>query len=224
MQFEIGKTYKIRHTRKGVFSFRVVNQCDEWVTGTIVDGKANAMMDYNEKFEGEDITVRKSFVTIIEEPAESAMDKLRRAASVAAALVAMVALSACGTTSAVSQMDLSRPIAKDEARIVIERDSSLLYFAAGSTVKVNGQKIATLGRGGSVAHDVKAGHVVLEASTPTAPGQFIVRFDAKPRQTYEFEVSPKSDALVLGSAFGLAGDAVNASISDTSGYFQLEMR
>lgn len=72
-------------------------------------------------------------------------------------------------------------------------------------------------------HDVKAGSNVLKVSTPTAFGQFVVRFDAKPQEVYNFTVSPKSDALLLGSAFGMAGDAVNATISDTSGYFQLEL-
>jgi len=136
---------------------------------------------------------------------------------------ATAVLAGCGTTPTDSGADLSRPIAKDESRIIIERDTSLLYLAAGAKVKINGQEAATLGRGGSVVRDVKSGRTVLEVSTPTAFGQFVVRFDAEPRKTYRFEVSPNRSALLIGSAFGVAGDVVNASISDASGYFQLEM-
>ena len=132
-------------------------------------------------------------------------------------------LSACGTTGTINPSAISAPIAKNEARITVTRDNSLLYLAATAKVTANGQQIASLGRGGSVVHDVKTGPNVLKVSTPMSFGQFVIRFDAKPQQVYNFTVSPKSDALLLGSAFGMAGDAVNAQISDTSGYFQLEL-
>ena len=93
-----------------------------------------------------------------------------------------------------------------------------------SHVKSNGVEIASLGRGGSVVRDVPKGANTLQVSTPTAFGQFVVRFDAKAQETYNFKVSPKGDALFLGSAFGMAGDAINAKISDTSGYFGLELQ
>lgn len=65
MTYEIGKIYKINHSRKGKFAIQVTRQCDEWVTGVIIQGMAKAMLDYNEKYEGEEITVRKSFCTIL---------------------------------------------------------------------------------------------------------------------------------------------------------------
>lgn len=133
-------------------------------------------------------------------------------------------LAACGTTQSISQAQINAPVPANHSRIVVQRNTSMLYFAAAATVKANGSEIASLGRGGGVTHDIRSGPLVLEISTPTAPGQFVVRLDAKPKQTYQFLVSPKSDALLLGSAFGIIGDAVNASISDTSGYFQLEMQ
>lgn len=138
-------------------------------------------------------------------------------------LSSIALLSACGTTSTASPSELSAPIAPDTARVVVERDNSMLFFAAAVTVEANGKKIASLGRGGSVAHDIPAGKAEIEVSTPTAPGQFVVIFDAAAGETYHFVTSPKNDALVLGSAFGIAGDAVRAQISDTSGYFQIEM-
>lgn len=66
-KLEIGKIYKVRHSRKGVFSLKVESIDDEWVIGQVYQGRANAMMDYNVKLEGDPITVRESFLTIIEE-------------------------------------------------------------------------------------------------------------------------------------------------------------
>lgn len=60
--FEVGKTYRIRHSRKGQFVFRVTGMNDEWVSGEIVSGVAKAMLDYNVREAGEDITVRRSFI------------------------------------------------------------------------------------------------------------------------------------------------------------------
>lgn len=70
MTFEIGKTYRISHSRKGIFSLRVTEVCDEWLSGIVVDGRAKAMMYYNEKGEGEPITMRKSFVHVLPDPNE----------------------------------------------------------------------------------------------------------------------------------------------------------
>lgn len=138
-------------------------------------------------------------------------------------LSAMALLTACGTTTAVTQNQLAQPIAKGQSRIIVERDKSLLYMGASATIKVNGQKTTNLGRGGSVSKDVQAGATTLEASAPFSFGQFVVRFDAKSQETYKFIVSPNKSQLFLGSAFGIAGDAVNAKINDASGYFTLEL-
>jgi len=63
MNFEEGKIYKVRHSRKGIFHLYVLNQDDTWLTGRIIKGHAKAMLEYNEKYVGDEITVRKSFLT-----------------------------------------------------------------------------------------------------------------------------------------------------------------
>ena len=62
VQVENGKTYNVHYSRKGKFALLVSSQCEEWISGTIVSGTALAMMDYNIKEAGEEITVRKSFL------------------------------------------------------------------------------------------------------------------------------------------------------------------
>lgn len=139
-------------------------------------------------------------------------------------ILAMSCLTACGTTDVVNGNAMYAPINRDEARIIVERDTSLLYLGAAADVEINGKQVASLGRGGKVIHDVQAGESKVRASTFGAFGSFSVRFDAKAGETYQFDLRPKTDALILGSAFGVVGDAVNAEIDDTSGYFELELK
>lgn len=62
----VGKTCAINHSRKGKFTMHVTADDDEWLTGTIVDGRARAMLPENEREIGEDITVRRSLIRSIE--------------------------------------------------------------------------------------------------------------------------------------------------------------
>lgn len=65
-EIEVGKQYVINSSRKGVFNGKLIHQNDEWATFEITSCKANAMMEYNVKYEGEQVTVRKSFCTFNE--------------------------------------------------------------------------------------------------------------------------------------------------------------
>lgn len=66
MNLEIGKIYKIKHERKGEFIIKLLSHDDEWVTGELTDGTAKAVMNYNFKYKGEELTIRKSLVKINE--------------------------------------------------------------------------------------------------------------------------------------------------------------
>ena len=67
-QVEVGKTYLVRSQRKGIFMARMTRVDDTWATGIITDGCAAAMMEYNERGEGEEITVRRSLCKFTEQP------------------------------------------------------------------------------------------------------------------------------------------------------------
>ena len=136
-------------------------------------------------------------------------------------LIVVTLLTACGTTGPVNLSQLNEPIPANKARIIVTRDNSMLYFAGTANVRANGTKIGSLARGGSVVHDIPQGQNSLAVSTPTAPGQFVVTFKARPGKTYNFEVSPRASNIMGGYGFGLIGDAINASVSEQSGYFQI---
>lgn len=61
--YQVGATYLISHTRKGRFFMRVTGQSDECLNGIVVAGTAKAMLDYNVKEAGDEVTLRKSFIT-----------------------------------------------------------------------------------------------------------------------------------------------------------------
>ena len=63
-EYIIGQTYIVNHTRKGKFAMRVTEQDDEWIVGVIVSGTANALIRDNVRGKGEEITVRKSLLTL----------------------------------------------------------------------------------------------------------------------------------------------------------------
>ena len=62
MEYENGKTYLIDHSRKGTFAMTITSQDPEWLNGIIAGGKAEAMLEENEKEFGDDITIRKTHV------------------------------------------------------------------------------------------------------------------------------------------------------------------
>ena len=64
---EIGKTYKIKHSRKGTFIAKAIGTDGEWVAVEIVSGVARAMMQYNAAVAGEQITLRISHILSSEE-------------------------------------------------------------------------------------------------------------------------------------------------------------
>ena len=66
---KIGANYLINHRRKGVFFGRLDRFDDTWATFTVTGGKARAMLDYNEREKGEEVTVRRALGVFTEQPA-----------------------------------------------------------------------------------------------------------------------------------------------------------
>lgn len=67
---QVGNAYHVNSSRKGRFTGIVTQACDSWATILITGGKAKAMMEYNEREQGEAVTVRRSFCTF--KPVEGA--------------------------------------------------------------------------------------------------------------------------------------------------------
>lgn len=61
-----GAVYRVNSSRKGTFHGKLLHHCDTWATLEITSGKAGAMLDYNVREKGEEVTVRRSFCTFTE--------------------------------------------------------------------------------------------------------------------------------------------------------------
>lgn len=66
MELEEGKIYDVFSSRKGKFRFKLTSQNETWAIGIIIKGKASAIYSYNERYKGEEITVRKELSTFTE--------------------------------------------------------------------------------------------------------------------------------------------------------------
>ena len=67
---EVGKTYTVRHSRKGTFKAIVRSVDEEWADLEVVAGRADAIMPDNRAEKGESVTVRLSMCSF--EPAKGA--------------------------------------------------------------------------------------------------------------------------------------------------------
>lgn len=65
---EVGRDYRVIHSRKGEFCVRITAASDEWVTGAIISGTAGALMHYNVKEEGEEVTMRATHCVFVDLP------------------------------------------------------------------------------------------------------------------------------------------------------------
>lgn len=61
-----GHVYRVASTRKGKFTGKLVHQDDTWATFEITSGKADAMLAYNVREKGEEVTVRREWCTFTE--------------------------------------------------------------------------------------------------------------------------------------------------------------
>ena len=67
-----GKTYHVSSRRKGKFTGKLLSADDTWATFEITAGRADAMLDYNAREKGEEVTVRREWCTFTEVAAQPA--------------------------------------------------------------------------------------------------------------------------------------------------------
>ena len=63
MNIEVGKTYLIKHQRKGVFAGKITAADDTWTTAIVTGNRTRAMLDYNIAEKGETINFRTEWIT-----------------------------------------------------------------------------------------------------------------------------------------------------------------
>lgn len=136
------------------------------------------------------------------------------------ALALCLTLTACGTTTKLTQSDRNAPIPAGKSRLIFERSNSLMYAGASADVKVDGETVGKLGMGGEAMTLVKSGPHTLNVSTPGGFGTFTKKISAQSGRTYTYEVSPNPSTGKL-----LGGAIYDALTADTNGgYFKIEVK
>lgn len=59
----VGNDYTVDHSRKGMFVITVTHIDKDWVTGKIISGNTDTLLDYNVQGVGEETTMRRSLCT-----------------------------------------------------------------------------------------------------------------------------------------------------------------
>ena len=145
----------------------------------------------------------------------TAMSK-NKAALLFSAFAACIILAACGSSGVNTQHLANTPMAANQARLKITRTNALLYAGAPTTLTLNGKKVGDLAAGGNMYVDVPAGQNVLAASAWSYPGEFKVRFDAKPGTLYGVEVSPRTASFGPSTLLGPLGGVLDASVNENT--------
>jgi len=77
-KFEVGKTYRVAHSRKGRFTLKITGGDDEFVTGLMVEGTTRTLLPENRTYTGEELTARTSLMQILEEVEGQPMSEERK--------------------------------------------------------------------------------------------------------------------------------------------------
>lgn len=137
-------------------------------------------------------------------------------------ILPLLVCAGCATEPALSTMAAS-PVAGG-ASFTITRPSAAIYGYVPAEVFLNRERIARIKNGESFSGYVGRGEAVLSVSTPTAPGQTTVKFNAQPGKTYRFVVSPRSEGFTAG-LIGAVGGPIGTTLlqaAEGGGVFKIE--
>lgn len=67
VKLEVGKVYRLIHSRKGEFAVAVDHNDGVWVTGYIVDGATTALLPENRLVKGERVQMRLTLIVDADE-------------------------------------------------------------------------------------------------------------------------------------------------------------
>jgi len=139
-------------------------------------------------------------------------------------LILMPLVSGCAGSDGLETASLANtPIAPGKARVTINRTTAMLYAAAPATITVDGEKVASVDRGGTALVDIPAGNNTLAASAWSYPGEYKVKLNAVAGQTYRLEVQPRSDSFGPSILLGPIGGMIDSAANENAGAFEMKL-
>jgi hypothetical protein len=150
---------------------------------------------------------------------------LMMAAVPAIPIIILVPLvSGCAGSDGLETASIAQtPIAPGKARVAISRASALQYAAAPATITLNGEKVASVGSGGTAFVDIPAGDNTLAASAWSYPGEYKVKLNAVAGQTYRLEVQPRADSFGPSVLLGPIGGMIDSAANENAGAFEMKL-
>ncbi len=115
------------------------------------------------------------------------------------------------------------PVVSGKARLTLTRVSGFVYSGVPATVKINGEQVASLWAGSSSSVDIAPGATSVSVDAWTYPGTWTLDLSAKAGQAYTIEISPRGDSLGPALLLGAIGGAIDASVNQNAGAFQMRV-
>ena len=135
----------------------------------------------------------------------------------------LIALVGCAAGAPLPTL-MNEPVPVGKSKLTITRADEFLYLAVDARIDVNGVRVTQLGRGQAYSRILEPGATVVTTDAWGHPGRFSVSFIAKPDTEYLLGIEPRGDSFLPGALFGLVGAAIDASINENSGAFQIAIK
>ena len=119
--------------------------------------------------------------------------------------------------------NLNKAIEPGHSRLTIKRAKKMLYLALRANVHVNGSSLVKLSNGKATIYDIKSGQTTISVSAFAMPGRWTMNFDTEPGINYFIEITPRGKSFLWGAGFGIIGLAVDATVSENSGGFKMNI-
>jgi len=143
----------------------------------------------------------------------------------AQAFVAILGTALLTSSLALAQ-EAKKAIPAGKARLTFTRVSTILYSGVPTTIKVNGQEVASVWNNSTAAVDIAPGPSAVNASGWSYPGSWTLNLNAKAGQNYNIEIAPRGGSVGTAVMFGAIGGAIEASANPGKniGLFEMKMK
>ena len=119
--------------------------------------------------------------------------------------------------------NLNKSIESGYSRLTIKRAKKMLYLALRANVHVNGSSLVKLSNGKATIYDIKSGQTTISVSAFAMPGKWTMNFDTESGVNYFIEITPRGQSFLWGAGLGIIGLAVDATVSENSGGFKMNI-
>jgi hypothetical protein len=142
-------------------------------------------------------------------------------------IMSVIFLSGCaGIRDAIVEIP-QKPLAKDQARIIVKRipanksKTDSLYSELSARVYVNGKKLGSMVPGDVIFTDVNKGFANIKVDNKALPGKYSLSINLKPNTEYKFDISARAESNAPGKLFGIFDKGTYDKSNKNTGLFKI---